>query len=215
MADIEALAGKIRERLEQSRQEIHQRQLQADKEMKCLMEKRARFTSEAHHLLIRAIYPRMEELSRNFDNSRLIDTDRESDLHCICIFSHTDTYPATVTLDLSLCPDDNYDSLECHYSLEILPVLMEYKKYDERSFLLDKLNEDDIGEWVEARILDFIDTYLQLETHPLYQKNNLVTDPVCGMKIPLVQAAGSMVSNGRTVFFCSDACEEEFRKENP
>lgn len=42
-------------------------------------------------------------------------------------------------------------------------------------------SEEAIGQWVEERITEFIDTYLRLETHPLYQKDNIVIDPICGM----------------------------------
>jgi YHS domain-containing protein len=62
-------------------------------------------------------------------------------------------------------------------------------------------------------MLLFLDTYLQLETHPIYQKDNLVTDPVCGMRMPLVEAAGSIQRDGQEIYFCSQACREAYLKE--
>jgi len=45
-------------------------------------------------------------------------------------------------------------------------------------------------------------------------KKELVLDPVCDMKIDLRTATGKVNYAGRTVYFCSKFCEEEFKK-NP
>lgn len=36
------------------------------------------------------------------------------------------------------------------------------------------------------------------------------TDPVCGMQIEKADAAGQSDYNGRTFYFCSSACKEQF-----
>ncbi|MBX5328414.1 MAG: copper-translocating P-type ATPase [Candidatus Bathyarchaeota archaeon] len=46
------------------------------------------------------------------------------------------------------------------------------------------------------------------------EKKQLVTDPVCGMKIESETAYSKIEYEGRTVYFCSKHCEEEF-KRNP
>ncbi|MEM3601178.1 MAG: copper-translocating P-type ATPase [Candidatus Bathyarchaeia archaeon] len=46
------------------------------------------------------------------------------------------------------------------------------------------------------------------------QKKRLVTDPVCKMKIDPETAYSRIEHEGRLVYFCSKACEEEFKK-NP
>jgi len=46
------------------------------------------------------------------------------------------------------------------------------------------------------------------------EKKQLVTDPVCGMKIEPETAYSKIEYEGRTVYFCSKHCEEEF-KRNP
>jgi Cu+-exporting ATPase len=38
----------------------------------------------------------------------------------------------------------------------------------------------------------------------------MVTDPVCGMKIDDAEAAGTAEHEGRTFFFCSEACRDAF-----
>jgi len=48
----------------------------------------------------------------------------------------------------------------------------------------------------------------------IMEKRQLVTDPVCGMKIAPETAYSKLEHEGRTVYFCSKHCEEEFKK-NP
>ena len=38
----------------------------------------------------------------------------------------------------------------------------------------------------------------------------MVTDPVCGMRIESEDAAGTAEHDGRTYFFCSQACHDAF-----
>jgi len=46
------------------------------------------------------------------------------------------------------------------------------------------------------------------------EKKQLVTDPVCGMKIDPKTAAGKVEYQGQTIYFCAKSCEQEFKK-NP
>jgi YHS domain-containing protein len=41
----------------------------------------------------------------------------------------------------------------------------------------------------------------------------MVTDPVCGMKIDADEATGTVEHEGRTFFFCSEACREAFQAD--
>jgi YHS domain-containing protein len=93
-------------------------------------------------------------------------------------------------------------------------MLMEFKRSDERNFPLKDLDREEIGTWVEARIFDFLDTYLQLETHPLYQKDNVVTDPVCGMRFPLLEAVARIERKDETIYFCSEPCKIAYLKKH-
>ena len=48
----------------------------------------------------------------------------------------------------------------------------------------------------------------------LMKKKQLITDPVCGMKIEPENAYSELEYEGHAVYFCSQRCEEEFKK-NP
>ncbi|MGQ9744008.1 MAG: YHS domain-containing protein, partial [Candidatus Bathycorpusculaceae bacterium] len=56
--------------------------------------------------------------------------------------------------------------------------------------------------------------YEQAEVKLMAKKKNLVTDPVCGMKIEPETAYSKIEHEEQMVYFCSKHCEEEFKK-NP
>ncbi len=52
------------------------------------------------------------------------------------------------------------------------------------------------------------------EASGFIEERTLITDPVCGMQIDPVSAAGKVEAEGTVVYFCSEHCREEFEK-NP
>lgn len=177
--------------------------------MKRLLEQRDRFAAVASQRVETVMLPRIEELNRRFDNGK-IELLQNDAFFIACEFAHTPRFPATVRLSISLSPVDDARFI-ARYNLSILPVLMEYNPHAEELFPLQG-NEDVLAGWVEDRILDFVDTYLRLETHPLYQKDNMVVDIVCGMRIPSTAATSTIERHGRTFYFCSEHCKEAFVK---
>lgn len=130
------------------------------------------------------------------------------------MFGHTQRYPATATLRFWLWPAEDYRQLEVHYEIEILPIFMEYDRSDAQPFQLDGLLETDVTAWVEKKCYDFSDSYLKIETHPLYQKDNFVVDPVCGMRIPFFEVAATVSRGDHTFYFCPELCKEGFLRES-
>jgi YHS domain-containing protein len=212
MERVDRLAERISNRFEQQRHDLVDKQHQLDSRMKEMLEQRERLAAIAKSQIESLVLPRMEELARHFDNAKVTVLNLDASSSCICEFAHIPSYPAIVKLGFSLLPGDN-ESLTARYDLSILPELMKYNRNVEEIFPLDG-DEEALAGWVEDRILDFIDTYLRLETHPLYQKNNTVLDIVCGMYIPVASATSSVEQKGRTFYFCSEHCKEVFLKKN-
>jgi YHS domain-containing protein len=213
MPETKKLSQEIKKRIKRSQEEKNQRLIQVAEEMKQLLKQQENFNKIAGGILSSVVYSRMRELARHFDNSTLPAPSEIKNLYCICQFSHTRRFPATVNLGISLSTGEDFENIAVHYNLEILPTLMEFNRHDERSFPLKTLNRDEVGDWVDTKILEFVETYLQLETHPFYQKENYVVDPVCGMRIPLIEAVDKIDRGGETVFFCSKECKKAYLKE--
>lgn len=212
MKQVSRLAERILNRFEQHEHDLANKQQQIDSRMKELLEQRERLASVAKHKIETVILPRMEELSNHFDNSKVEILHTDADFNCICEFVHTPRFPATVRLGIALLPGIN-DALTARYDLSIFPVLMEFNRNSEEAFPLN-CDEDVLGGWVDDRIIEFVDTYLRLETHPFYQKDNTVLDIVCGMRISSISATSSVERHGRIFYFCSEHCKEAFVKAN-
>lgn len=210
MEKVSKLAERILSRFEQHEHGLADKQLQLDSQMKELLVQRERLAAVAKHKIETVILPRMEELSRHFDNSKVDLLHTDADFNCICEFVHTPRFPASVKLGIALLPGKN-DALTARYDLSIFPVLMEFNRNSEETFPLD-CDEVVLVGWVEDRILEFIDTYLRLETHPFYQKDNTVLDIICGMRIPSIAATSTVERHGRTFYFCSEHCKDAFIK---
>lgn len=212
MEKVDRLAEKILSRFEQHRHDLDNKQQQLDSRMKEMLEQRERLAAIAKSRVETVVLPRMEELARHFANAKVQVVNINTSSTCVAEFAHTPSYPAIVKLSISLLPGDKA-SLTAHYDLSILPELMTYSRNADEIFPLDG-DEDALAVWVEDRILDFINTYLCLETHLLYQKNNTVLDIVCGMRIPAASATSRAERQGRTFYFCSEHCKEVFLKDN-
>lgn len=206
------LGERILHRFEHHRQELAEKQQQLDMSMKKLLEQKDRLSVGAKHRIETVILPLMQALLQHFDNGK-VDIQLSDDYFgCVCEFAHTPRFPATVSFSIALLPGSE-TCYTVRSDLNILPVLMEYNRNNEALFPLDDDSEA-LSVWAEDRILEFVDTYLRLETHPLYQKDNTVIDIICGMHIPFIAATSSIERDGRTFYFCSEHCKEAFIKGN-
>ena len=61
----------------------------------------------------------------------------------------------------------------------------------------------------DTRLKDIADRVLWLEDGEFRSMSEMVTDPVCGMAVER-EATPHFVNDGRTWFFCSTACRDEF-----
>lgn len=207
MGNVTTLEERIIEKLARHKNELAVKQQQLDQTMKDMLAQRERLSAVAQERVDVLLRPRLEHLVRQFPNAEIEVLHTDEGYISTCKFAHTPQFPATVRLSIALLPTYS-DQLTARYDLTILPGLMEYAQNAEKSFALG--DEASLAAWVEDRILAFLDDYLRLETHPLYQKDNLVVDVVCGMHISFVSAATTLERNGYTYYFCSEHCKDLF-----
>ncbi len=212
MADLSDLERKLREKLAASQarqqlQEDHFRQRMAEAEAR-----HQRFTAIADRLMQEVIRPRMEKVRSLFDNARMPEA-QNSRHACRCRFEHTDRFPATATLELAVTRDGEIKTVRLQYEVEILPVFFPFDARDELTMPLDGVDEGKAAAWVDARLVQFVDTYLRLETSKQYHEENIVTDPVCGMKVNKAFAGAQMTYRGQTFYFCIPDCRARFAED--
>jgi YHS domain-containing protein len=210
MDDLNELEAQIRQRVaaaQTRRQRAQQRVTHAMTEHDRRLNQ---FKAVAKRLLHKVIFPRLKVLEGLFSNARLTLGGERTVHRCECAFDRTPEYPATTKLSITVLPDDAIKSAVIHYKLEILPVYFEFDHEDEFVFSLDELKEQSVATWLDAKLLAFTDTYLKLQLVPQYQEENIVVDPVCGMRINKTAATASMEHDGKAYYFCVDECQQKF-----
>ena len=164
----------------------------------------------ADRLVQTIIRPRLERLAGYFENAHLLAPDEAPRYRCVCHFRHTDRFPATTTLSLAVSSSTEVEDLTASYELQILPLFFRFEGRSEVAFPLDAVEEAQLTGWVEERMVAFVDTYLRLEGLEPYHRENLVTDPVSGLRFSKGLAAAQMQHQNQTYYFFLKACQEKF-----
>jgi YHS domain-containing protein len=211
MNDLTRLDQQLREKITGADEQRRLHRRNAEQRMELIERRYQEFTRVADRVTQDLIRPRMELLASFFDNAEpAAEGDRVHAHHCRYLFRHNERFPATATLDLGVCADVGVENLLVVYSLEILPMFFRFEGRDQIEFPLDGVDEPRLITWIEKKIHDFVDTYLHLGENDHYQRENLVVDPVCGMRVNKAWAAARMEYRGETYYFCVEECRAKF-----
>lgn len=210
MMDSETFEQEIKKRLDAATERNQREQQRLQAQMTDLELRHEVFVGTAERLTTEIIRPRIEKLVTYFDNARLHENTDFDAHHCGCSLSHTPRFPATVNFGFGVGHDEQIEKVLLYSDLEILPVFFKFSPHSDTDFLLDHVDDEAAAKWVEQQIVNFVDTYLQLEQSDQYQRESLVTDPVCGMRIRKSVATTSQACQGTTYYFCTGRCASKF-----
>ena len=94
-----------------------------------------------------------------------------------------------------------------------MPVFVRFQPHDKLTIPLDATNPQQVADWVEERILEFLGTYLHHDRGQDDLEEDIVTDPVCGMRLGRSETKGHADYRGHLYFFCSTECQEKFERK--
>jgi YHS domain-containing protein len=100
------------------------------------------------------------------------------------------------------------------YELEIIPVFFQFNSHGHLDFPLEAYDEAGVSRWLDDRIVDFANAYLEMHLTKQYQDRALVCDPVAGITFPKYYAACTLDHGGTTYHFVSDVTRREFAKRH-
>ena len=213
MKSLTGFSGEIERKLalEEEKKQAYQQQLSQRHEMRT--DRLEIFSRTAEQIVNEIIRPRMERMVSYFDNASIPSPDCAAS-HCVARFETRPRYPASVTVEFSVSHDAEIEQVNVIYMLEILPIFFKYEKRDAISFSLADVDTSRCENWVEGKLLAFLDGYLQLEHIEQYQKQNLVTDPVCGMQVNKAFAIAEANLGSQKYYFCTQECHDKFVAEH-
>ncbi|MHC4136558.1 MAG: hypothetical protein ACYTDU_03345 [Planctomycetota bacterium] len=156
----------------------------------------------------------LRKLAERFDNAEFARSETRIGFFGELRFRYTAQFPASVTLSLALTHDSTVRNVFVTYDVEILPIFMNYERHDEISFPVDAFDFDQVFAWVDDKIVQFVRTYMELQFAEQYQKENLVTDPVVGVRFSKIHAHAQEAYHGTTFFFLTEDSHTLFM-DNP
>lgn len=173
--------------------------------------RRDRFQEVARRLVDTIIRPRLETLAGHFTNASL--TRDESAGHVACRFGYCERFPASTRVEFMVEHDTHFEKLATVYDVWMMPLFAKFNQHDALTVPLDKVDDEQIADWVEEMLLDFLDAYLRIDRGRDDFDDEPVTDPVCGMRIARSAAVAKEVYVGHAYFFCSQECQKKFVRE--
>jgi Cu+-exporting ATPase len=213
MDDLSEFEGQIQQRLAAVRERRLAKQATVRRNMEEHEQRTAKFAEIAQRMMHDIIRPRMLKLASLFPNSHLSDKDESIGCGVVCEFDHTPEYPAGTKLDIGISAENTVENAILTYHLEILPIFFKFEGHDQMVVPLNAVDDGSVAAWIDRKLLDFTDTYLQLQVVDQYQQENMVVDPVCGMRINRADAEATVEYEGRTYYFCVEQCRQKFLSE--
>jgi YHS domain-containing protein len=211
MADKNSLADRIdaqfmavAEKIKKAQSE----QLEAHKGREKRLEQLGKLFAE----LIEIWRPKLEMLVAKFGERvkvtpRFVPSTREA------IFDFKSSM-AHVRLKLAAFTDVQVQKLVLAYDLQIIPVLMKFTPHAEIEFPLDAVDKDAIAEWIDDRLVDFVQTYLSMGENEFYLKDQMVEDPIAHVRFPNIAAGATLDWGGKKYYFIGEETRREFATHN-
>jgi hypothetical protein len=117
-----------------------------------------------------------------------------------------------IKLSFRLGHDRDVTRIMLDYELEIIPVFFRFTPHEHLDVPLEAYDEAAVSKWLDDRIVDFANAYLELHQTKQYQERVLVSDTVAGISFPKYFAASTIEHGGTTYDFVSDETRREFEK---
>lgn len=173
-------------------------------------ERRRSFEEKATSLLDHVIQPRLTTVAGLFPNASC--EDEESAFTRSCHFQWSSRFPTLASIAFSVEHDVRIEQLRIHSRAWMMPRFTPLVEQDHLRSPLKRVEEAKVSDWVEERLLEFIDTYLRLDCRR-QDVTDVATDPVCGMKLSVAEADAMSSYYGHPYYFCSEGCLKLFEKD--
>lgn len=118
-----------------------------------------------------------------------------------------------IRLSFRLTHDADVSHILLDYDLQIVPVFFRYVPHNRLDIPLNGYDETVVDQWLDDRIVDFANAYLELSSTPQYQQRVMVSDTVAGISFPKHFAAATLEHSGQTHYFISEETRREFAKQ--
>jgi YHS domain-containing protein len=211
LSSLEEFRDQLKSRLQSAARVPRWQSADAEAYMVAVRARRERFDEVARSLIATAIEPRLEALAKLFQSART--TTDEQACRLWCWFAISDRFPVTAKVEFAVEHDESVQRVFVRYEACLMPVFVRFQPHDKLTIPLDQIDSQKIAGWVEERILEFLETYLQHDRGQDDLEEDILTDPVCGMRLGRSDVRAQADYRGHLYFFCSTDCRERFERK--
>jgi YHS domain-containing protein len=156
--------------------------------------------------------PRLQQLQDRFPDA---ETTSVPSPHGDSVSLRLASDVATITVGFSLSHDGALGKALLDYTLDILPVFIQFDPHCGLEIPLDSLDydSDKIAQWLDDRIVGFVHTYMAIPFVTQYQGDSMVIDPVAHISFPKAFAQSGLEYGGKTYHFLSEQTRREFETD--
>src|ERR1700693_1804082 len=177
MQDLAELENEIRVKLAFATERRQSEQESSARDIGERESRRDAYQSTARRLMESVIRPRLERVIAYFPNALLSPAEVDTDSQWCCRFQKTPEFPASTNLSYRVSQDTEFANVIVTYDLEILPIYFRFQGHDQVVAPIAGSFDGRITAWVDAKLLGFVDTYLQLQTLDQYQSSDHLAQP--------------------------------------
>jgi YHS domain-containing protein len=156
--------------------------------------------------------PRLEALAKRAgERAAVTPTVTESRRSARFEFKSSEAY---ITLTFSVAPDREIKEAVVECDLRVVPVLWKFESHSAFSTPVSGPNLDALARWLDDRIVQFVELYIQIHEDELVEHAESVEDPVAKIKFPKFAAGATLDQGGKSYFFIDESTKAEFLKQN-
>jgi YHS domain-containing protein len=211
MSDVSELARRIDGALaavkDKAQQQTQQR-LQEHQERQGLLKE----YEKAQARIVEIAKPRLETLSKRA-GERVKVSPNVSQTRRSATFEFKSP-KAQIALTFSVAPDQEVKRAVVEHDLKVVPVLWRFDSHAEFTTPIAAIDADGLTKWLDDRILSFVSLFIQIHEGEVFDKAEMVEDPVAKISFPKFAAGATLEHGGKTHYFVDDKSRAEFAKQN-
>jgi YHS domain-containing protein len=166
---------------------------------------------KAQAKVIEVVKPRLQALAdRAGDRAKVIPSVSQTRRAATFDFKSP---KALISLTFSVAPDQNVEKAVVECDLKVVPVLWKFDSHSEFSTPIDKVDADGLTKWIDDRIVSFANLFIEIHESELFDKSEMVEDPVAKVSFPKFAAGATLEQGGTTHYFIDEKSKAEFAKQ--
>jgi hypothetical protein len=120
---------------------------------------------------------------------------------------------ALMVLTFSVAPDRPVQNAVVACDLKVVPVLWKFDAHTEFSTPIANVDAAGLTKWLDDRIMAFVELFIQVHEAELFDKAEMVEDPIAKVSFPKFAAAATLEHGGTTHYFIDENSRAEFAKQ--